>query len=154
MYGNTVNFSHTSWIDFYFKNTLKNAIETHGGEKTPNLSYPLSYTFTQSINLFTLLDVDYKPIPRQTPLTIPKGNSITSRSFTQARHKVPIGLQWDAPHSSPKLPFLFSDLPHLIHLSLDWQHSPSQMASKSNQPFLHNIHPPHRPTDRQNKQMV
>jgi len=83
MYGNTVNFSHTSWIDFYFKNTLKNAIETHGGEKTPNLSYPLSYTFTQSINLFTLLDVDYKPIPRQTPLTIPKGNSITSRSFTQ-----------------------------------------------------------------------
>jgi len=37
----------------------------------------------------------------------------------------------------PKRPFLWRSPPHLIHPSLDWPHSPSQMASRSNQLFCH-----------------
>jgi len=38
LYENIVNFSHTSWIHFRFKNTPKNAIQTNGGRKTPKAS--------------------------------------------------------------------------------------------------------------------
>jgi len=50
----------------------------------------------------------------------------------------PRWLQWDAPNSPPKLPFLLDDHhPYLIHPSLNRFHSPSQTASGSAQPFCH-----------------
>jgi len=52
----------------------------------------------------------------------------------------PHWLQLDAPNSPPKLPLPFQRSPHLIHPSLDWLHSPSKMATGSNQPFLHITH--------------
>jgi len=52
-------------------------------------------------------------------------------------------------NSPPKLPFPFDhNRPHLIHLSLDRSHSPSQTASGSNQPFCHSTLLGHRQTDR------
>ena len=46
-------------------------------------------------------------------------------------------LQRDAPHLLTKMPLPFDDLPHLIHPSLDRPYSPTQTASRSNQPFCH-----------------
>jgi len=58
------------------------------------------------------------------------------------------------PHIYPQnCPFLFDDLlPHLIHPSLDRLRSPSQTASRSNQPFCRIT--PSGQTDRQTRQAV
>jgi len=51
----------------------------------------------------------------------------------------PHWLQWDVPHLLQNCPFPFDDYHfHLIHPSLEWLHSPHQMASGSSQSFCHN----------------
>jgi len=57
LYGNTVGFLCTSQIHFCFKNTLKNAIQTNGREKTQT---PLLLGMCTPSNTL---------IPRPTPLT-------------------------------------------------------------------------------------
>jgi len=66
-----------------------------------------------------------------TPFTTPKDSSIGSCKF-------PIGFNW-MPHIYPQnCPFPFDDHHlHLLHASFDRPHSPSQMASRSTQPFCH-----------------
>jgi len=66
-------------------------------------------------------------------------SSIAVRTSTQRRNQVLHWLQWDAPHSPPKLPLPLrrsppksnTPFPRLTHL-------PPQTASGSNQPFCHN----------------
>ena len=41
-------------------------------------------------------------VPQPTPLTIPNGHSIASRTFTQVRNKIPISYN-GTPHIPPKL---------------------------------------------------
>jgi len=60
------------------------------------------------------------------------GRARRSRTITQ---RSPHWLQWDAPNSP--LPSLRRLTSHLIHPFLDRPHSPSQMASGSNQPLCH-----------------
>jgi len=77
--------------------------------------------------------------------------------FRTTMQQRPHWLQWDAQNSLPKLPFTFNDYhPHLIHLSLDWPHSPSETSSVSNQPFCHNTlcKLTDRPTDRWARRQV
>jgi len=77
-------------------------------------------------------------MPGITPLTTPD-SSITAPISVQLCNKGPTGYN-GTPHIHPKNWPICSDdhHPHLIHPSLDQPHSPSQMASGSNQPFCHN----------------
>jgi len=71
---------------------------------------------------------------------------IDAHNFTPLCHKVPTGFH-GIPHITPKLPLPLYDLhPHLIH-PFEWPHSPTQMASRSNQPFFHNSPTRDRPSD-------
>jgi len=137
--GNIVNFSYTSWIRFFFKDTFENAIQTYG-EKNPQNLPSLCQMWTSSNT----------PIPWPTSLTTPNGNLIASCTFTQVCHKVPNcynGMPTLTPKifPSPSAIFTPSNTP-----SLNRPYSPPQTASRSNQPFS-TIHPPHRLTNRRSR---
>jgi len=71
-------------------------------------------------------------------------------ALAQLCNKVPIGYNGMPQIHLQNYPFPFDNYhPQLIHPSLNRPHSPSQMASGSNQPFCHNTlsRPIHRPTD-------
>jgi len=83
---------------------------------------------------------------KSSPKSLGKSASLSHNYATKS-----YWLQWDAPNSTPKWSFSFDDHhPHLIHPSLGRLHSPSQTASRSNQPFCHNTLS--RQTDRQTDQ--
>jgi len=85
-------------------------------------------------------------MPQESPLPTPNGSSITSCTFAQQHHKVPISYN-GTPHILPRnCSFQWGYLyPCLLASSLDLANPLLQMASKSNQPFCYN--PPDRPTD-------
>jgi len=94
-------------------------------------------------------------IPESTPLTTPNDISIGSRIFAQLHHKSPL-VAMGCPTFTPKLPLLLRrSQPPSSTLIPQPTHSPSQTASKSNQPFLYNSstgqtdRQTDRPTDRQ-----
>jgi len=89
-------------------------------------------------------------MPWVTPLTTPHDSSIAALTSAQLRNKAPIGYKGTLQIHPQNCSFLFDDhYPHLIHLSLDRPHSPSQTASGSNEPFC----PIASATDRWSKRM-
>jgi len=133
----------TSQVHFYFKNTLKNAIQTNG--ENPKLPLSVAWCGRPSNT----------PIHQLTQLTTPNGNSIASHTFTQVCNKVPISYNGTSHIHPQNCTFPSTDLhPYIIHSSLDHTNSPPKTASRSNQPFSI-FHPLHRPKDRQtDRQMV
>ena len=79
-----------------------------------------------------------------TPLPVPNGSSIGSRTFTQLCHKVPIGYN-ATPHIIPQnYPLTLGNLQKQPNTSSSDQAAPpSQTSYRSDQPFFHN------PLDRQ-----
>jgi len=78
------------------------------------------------------------PIPPPTNLSSPNDSVVSSCTSTQLCNKVPIGFNGTPQIQPQNCPFPFNDQhSHLIHPSLYQPHSPSQMASGSNQLFCH-----------------
>jgi len=76
------------------------------------------------------------PMPGPTPLIIPNGSSIASRTCIHLHDKLSTGYN-GVPHiHPPKCPFHEVISTHLLASSLDPADLPSQMASRSNQPFF------------------
>jgi len=88
--------------------------------------------------------------PGPTPLTIPNCSSTALHTFTQLRHKVPIGYNWMPYNIHPKITTSFGGTPPEMDDALHWghlTHIPNDILIASTMMSLYTIHTSQ--TDRQ-----
>ena len=130
--GNPIKFSHMSQIRFSASDAMANSTLTNQHQNPARGCGPPSNT----------------PMIGPTPLIVPNGSSIGSRTFAETPQS-PHWLQWNAPNKPPKsfLIALGNLQYHLPASSSNLADPPSQTTS--NQPFFHSsvTRQTDRPTD-------
>ena len=131
--GNITNCSLASRIHFSLMNELTNVIQTNGQEPPQNLPFPLGWGCGPHLIHQCLGQPHSSP---QMEIRLP--HAMKSTLVTMGR-----------PTFTPKIALTVGKSPsRLLASSLDPADLPTQMASRSNQPFFHNTPDRHTQTDR------